>query len=97
MKKIFFSLVFLLSSNTFAIPTTYDSEIKQFIYISLKDIQYKQNILNKMHSLMQYFVKNNNIYAANKINLTIYYIEVFDIENLPEEQQKVILFFIKNV
>ena len=30
-------------------------------------------------------------------NLTIYYVEVFDIENLPEEQQKVVLFFLKNV
>jgi hypothetical protein len=97
MKKIFFSLIILLSSNALAIPETYDSEVKQYIYNNLKNIEYKQKILDKMGVLFQYFTENNNIYAANKIKLTIYYVEVFDIENLPEEQQKVILFLIKYV
>ena len=97
MRNLLFSLVFLFSANAFAIPEKYDSDVKQFIYNNLKDISYKQQILNKMHNLVTYFDYHNNYYASSKIKLTIYYIEMFDIENMPEEQQKVTLFFIKNV
>jgi hypothetical protein len=97
MKNLLFSLVILFSTSAYAIPDTYDSDIKQFIYNNLKDINYKQQILNKMHNLITYFDYYHNYYASSKIKLTIYYIEMFDIENMPEEQQKVTLFFIKNV
>ena len=97
MKNLFFSLVILFTVNAYAIPEKYDSDVKQFIYNNLKDINYKQKILSKMHTYSSYFVKKGDNYAANKINLTIYYIEMFDIENLSDEQESVILFFIKNV
>lgn len=97
MKNLFFSLVFLFSTNVFAIPEKYDSEVKQFIFNNLKDINYKQKILDNMRVYHDYFLKKGDNYAANKLNLTIYYIEVFDIENLSDEQENVILFFIKNV
>jgi hypothetical protein len=97
MKKLLFFLIVTFSTNIFAIPEHYDTDIKQFIYNNLKNNNYRQEILKKMRTLAIYFSEKGNNYAYNKINLTIYYIEVFDIENLPEEQQKVILFFIKNV
>jgi len=97
MKNLFFSLVFLFSVNAFAIPDKYESEIKQFIYNNLKDINYKQKILDNMKSYHNYFLKKGDNYAANKLGVTIYYIEVFDIESLSDEQMQVILFFIKNV
>jgi len=97
MKKFLFCLVILFSLCSHAIPEHYDNDIKQFIYNNLKDNNYRQEILEKMRALAVYFSEKGNNYAANKINLTIYYIEVFDIENLPEEQQKVTLFFLKNV
>lgn len=97
MRNLLFSLVLLFSAQAFAIPEKYDSNIKQFIYNNLKDINYKQKLLNKMRTYQTYFLKKGDNYASNKINLTIYYVEVFDIENLSEEQQQVILFFIKNV
>lgn len=97
MKKIFLSLILLFCFNSYAIPQEYNDDVRQFIYTALKDPNYKQKVLDKMRSFSHYFSIRGEKYAADKINLTIYYIEVFDIENLPEEQQKVILFFIKNV
>ena len=97
MKKLLFFLIITFSTNIFAIPEHYDNDVKQFIYNNLKDNNYRQKILEKMRALAVYFSEKGNNYAVNKLNLTIYYIEVFDIENLPEEQQKVTLFFLKNV
>lgn len=97
MKKLLFCFVLLLSFQAHSIPEVYDTEIKQFIYNNLKDASYKEQILEKMRLLEQYFYLRGNNYAADKLKLTIYYIEMFDIENLPEEQQKVVLFFIKHV
>jgi len=97
MKNLFFSLVILFSTNTFAIPETYNSDIKQFIYNNLKDVNYKQQVLNKMRSYLQYFNEKGDNYAANKLKLTIYYIEMFDIEHMRRDEEEVTLFFIKNV
>ncbi len=97
MRNLLFSLVFLFSANAFAIPDKYDSEIKQFIYNNLKDPNYKQKILNTMRSYEAYFMKKGDNYSYNKIKLTIYYIEMFDIEHMTELEEQVTIFFIKNV
>jgi hypothetical protein len=97
MRNLLFSLVILFSTSVYAIPDTYDSDVKQFIYNNLKDINYKDHILNKMRSFHNYFIQKGDNYVSNKLKLTIYYIEMFDIENMPDEQEQVILFFIKNV
>ncbi len=97
MRNLFFSLVILFSVNAFAIENTYDSEIKQFIFNNLKDIHYKQKVLNKMRSFLQYFKQKGDNYAINKLKLTIYYIELFDIEHMSQNEEEITLFFIKNV
>jgi hypothetical protein len=97
MRNLLFSLVILFSTNTFAIPDTYNSDVKQFIFNNLKDPNYKQRILDKMRNIESYFLKKGNNYASNKIKLTIYYIEMFDIEHMSKNEEEITLFFIKNV
>lgn len=97
MRNLLFSLVLLFSVSAFAIPESSDSDIKQFIYETLKDDVYRKQILDKMHLLVDDFYKSDNKKAADSIKETIYYIENHNIRFMPEHQQKIVLVFIKNV